>query len=60
MTIFSRAQNIKNGTNSLNVIIDKNVLNAEDQNEKEIIKIWSSYLNSGEYKNPKTIYWDRS
>ncbi|WP_145990421.1 hypothetical protein [Psychroflexus sp. MES1-P1E] len=60
MTIFSRAQNIKNGTNSLNIIIDKNVLNAEDQNEKEIIKIWNSYLNSGEYKNPKTIYWDRS
>ena len=60
MTIFSQAQNIENDTNYLNIIIDKNVLNAEDENEKEIIKLWSDYLNSEEYKNPKTIYWDRS
>ena len=60
ITNFIQAQKIENDTNSLNIIIDKNVLNAEDENENEIIKLWSNYLNSGEYKNPTSIYWDRS
>jgi hypothetical protein len=60
ITNFIQAQNSENDINYLNLIIDKNVLNAEDENEKEIIKIWNDYLNSGEYKNPTSIYWDRS
>ncbi|MFD2566894.1 hypothetical protein [Pseudotenacibaculum haliotis] len=44
----------------VNIIIDKNVENAEDPNEKEIIKVWSEYLQSGEYKNPETKFWDQS
>ena len=46
ITNFIQAQKIENDTNSLNIIIDKNVLNAEDENENEIIKLWSNYLNS--------------
>ena len=38
MMISSLLQNIENNTNSLNIIIEKNVLNAEDENEKKIIK----------------------
>tara|TARA_B110001452_G_scaffold263895_1_gene266034 strand:+ start:1731 stop:2147 length:417 start_codon:yes stop_codon:yes gene_type:complete len=60
LTNFIQAQNIEDNSSFLNVIIDENVLNAGDENEKEIIKIWSNYLNSGEYKNPTSIYWDRS
>jgi hypothetical protein len=33
ITNFIQAQKIENDTNSLNIIIDKNVLNAEDENE---------------------------
>lgn len=60
ITSFIQAQNMEKDINSLNIIIDENVLNAEDENEKEIINLWSNYLNSGEYKNPKSIYWDNS
>ena len=55
ITNFIQAQKIENDTNSLNIIIDKNVLNAEDENENEIIKLWSNYLNSGEYKMKKVL-----
>ncbi len=55
-----QAQQIENETDPIELIIDKNVLNAEDEHEKKTIKVWRDYLNAGEYKNPTSIYWDRS
>lgn len=55
-----QAQNSKSDTEHLRLLIDKNVLNANDENEKKIIDLWSNYLNSGEYKNPTSTYWDRN
>lgn len=47
-------------TDTLNIRIDKNVENANDPDEKELIELWSAYLKSGEYKNPESRYWDTS
>lgn len=58
MTSNLHAQTVKGDTNAVKLLIDKNVLNAGDENEKEIIELWTAYLQSGEYKNPKTTYWD--
>ncbi|WP_046756200.1 hypothetical protein [Kordia jejudonensis] len=42
------------------IIIDTNVENANDPDEKEIIALWTAYLQSGEYENPETTFWDTS
>jgi hypothetical protein len=44
--------------NTFEVKIDANVENANDPEEKEIISLWTAYLQSGEYENPETIFWD--
>lgn len=40
------------------VQIDPNVENANDPEEKKIIALWTAYLQSGEFQNPETNYWD--
>ena len=40
------------------VRIDPNVENANDPEEKKIIALWTAYLQSGEFQNPETNYWD--
>ncbi|MEM6686947.1 MAG: hypothetical protein AAF617_14290 [Bacteroidota bacterium] len=42
------------------VRIDANVENANDPEEKEIIALWTDYLQSGEFQNLETTYWDTS
>ncbi len=42
------------------VKIDTNVENANNPDEKEIIALWTAYLQSGEYENAETTYWDTS
>ncbi len=56
--VYSQSKNTI--SSPLNIAIDKNVLNADGENEKEIIRTWTSYLNSGEFKNPKSDYWDNT
>ncbi|MEM6719455.1 MAG: hypothetical protein AAF611_09085 [Bacteroidota bacterium] len=46
--------------NAFEVRIDPNVENANDPEEKEIIALWTNYLQAGEYQNPETSYWDTS
>ena len=45
---------------SFEVKIDANVENANDPEEKEIIALWTAYLQSGEFQNSETTYWDTS
>ncbi|WP_298510311.1 hypothetical protein [uncultured Kordia sp.] len=54
MVCFAQDQDI------FEVTVDANVENANDANEKEIIALWTAYLQSGEYKNPATPFWDTS
>ncbi|WP_114901160.1 hypothetical protein [Kordia sp. SMS9] len=42
------------------VKIDANMENANDPEEKEIIALWTNYLQSGEYQNVATTFWDTS
>lgn len=56
LTVIGYAQN----NDTFKVIIDTNVENANDFEEKEIIALWTAYLQSGEYQNPETLYWDTS
>ncbi len=60
LSISLSGQNNSDKKTPVKLIIDKNVLNAHDSNEKEIIEVWTNYLNAGEFKNPNTIYWDQS
>ncbi len=60
LSISLSGQNNSDKKTPVKLIVDKNVLNAHDSNEKEIIEIWTNYLNAGEFKNPNTIYWDKS
>jgi hypothetical protein len=56
MSTIAHAQN----HDVFTVTIDANVENANDPEEKEIIALWTKYIQSGEYQNPETTYWDTS
>ncbi|KOY86402.1 hypothetical protein AD998_09820 [bacterium 336/3] len=49
----------QNNTSSdkLKFFIGEQVINAGDENEKQIIQIWKNYISSGQYGNPDSPYW---
>lgn len=55
ITINTFAQN--NTSNKLKFFIGEQVINAEDENEKQIIQLWKDYVTNGQYSDPNSPYW---
>lgn len=55
---ISQAQDHKEGlTSNLEFFTDSEVMNAEDQPEKEIIELWKNYLKEGKFQDSQSPYW---